>query len=110
MPYNISRVSHQRTYCKHKSLEKNYTTIDKSKCKGHTEVISSVDKVELKCSVEYQCIKCDKYSMFEVYQANSHSNGCPDFTEKVMTVKKVTVNDNEEEIVSEKVIVHRDAD
>ena len=27
-----------------------------------------------------------------------------------MTVEKVTVNDNEEEIVSEKVILHRDAD
>lgn len=51
VPYNISRTSHQRTYCKKKSLDKHYTTIDKRKCKGHTSVISAVDKVELKCSV-----------------------------------------------------------
>ncbi|RNA08256.1 hypothetical protein BpHYR1_030920 [Brachionus plicatilis] len=80
IPYNSIRSSHTKTNCNLKAIAK----IDKHKmhqeicrCKGHV-IMDGLEKVEMKCPVQFKVFRCDNCSTYKLFQNNEHSNGCED--------------------------------
>ncbi|RNA19910.1 hypothetical protein BpHYR1_048720 [Brachionus plicatilis] len=80
IPYNSIRSSHTKTNCNLKAIAK----IDKHKmhqeirrCKGHV-IMEGLEKVEMKCPVQFKVFRCDNCSTYKLFQNNEHSSGCED--------------------------------
>ncbi|RNA18351.1 hypothetical protein BpHYR1_018328, partial [Brachionus plicatilis] len=47
------------------------------RCKGHV-IMDGLEKVEMKCPVQFKVFRCDNCSTYKLFQNNEHSSGCED--------------------------------
>ena len=86
MPASASRSSNSRTYCKHDKINRHKTRIETRYCKGHMSNSDSntpLDYKNVDCEVSFQCYRCNICQIYEIFQYESHVNGCDNYKSEV---------------------------